>query len=103
METRFRDFFFGDLEILPPDVPGTDDVEATGADRAVRNERKAPDLIPSETFELERVHAHLGSGIRTARVVLVDCPGDRLEVLAFGGHGASLPCDLDPGNAGSAR
>jgi hypothetical protein len=35
--------------------------------------------------------------------VLVDCPGDRLEVLAFGGHGASLPCDLDPGNAGSAR
>ncbi len=52
----------------------------------VTDDRQAPDLLPAESLDLERIHPDLGGGKRAVGVVLVDRPRDRLEVLGLGAH-----------------
>ena len=73
----------GLLDPLALLVARADDAEGAGAELGVGDDRQAADLLPAEPLALEGVHADLAGGERAVRVVLVDRPRDRLEVLGL--------------------
>jgi hypothetical protein len=84
-------YLFCQTKPSPCQVAGADDLEAARSDPVVCHQGKPANLFPAQAFEFERVHANLGSRIRAALVVLIDCLGDRFEVLGFSRQMTRVP------------